>query len=317
MFDKIVLTCIFSCIVLLTSPMHVATSEQKEDLEEEIKKFWEDYAKRDDVYTWRTIRFMHEDADPDPVFWILDAVLNADPTTLDHDDLGQFLRLVSPQFNKLVEKGTGASLLHIVARGGALDIVKVLLAAGVDPMTRDIEGNTALHDAAMYGRNNVVRYLLENRFIDVNSKNHMGNTPLHNACFYARQEVLATLLEFEADATHENEYKQMPLHHLMMCQKITERSDDDVYNPDESIIKPLLKILIQQKKISNLDHKDSWRASPIRHAVGNGFVGTVQLLQEHGLIKPKAAGLTDEGLRNTKTFWKIFKEEGQQSNKRR
>jgi len=52
-------------------------------------------------------------------------------------------------------------LLHRHAESGRADVLATMLACGFDPSTRDAEGVTALHRAAMAGHVDAVRVLLD------------------------------------------------------------------------------------------------------------------------------------------------------------
>jgi len=87
---------------------------------------------------------------------------------------------------KLVEQGadteakdpsTGASVLHYAVMRGNPDILKWLLARGVDVNSRTRNGTTPLHTAVVYNRYEVAEMLL-NRGADVDAKSTSGATPL-------------------------------------------------------------------------------------------------------------------------------------------
>ena len=72
--------------------------------------------------------------------------------------------------------------LLTAASHGDVDVVRALLAAGVDPASTGDEGGTALHRAARQGHVAVVRLLLE-AGADVDAVDGYGNTPLWRASF--------------------------------------------------------------------------------------------------------------------------------------
>ncbi len=75
------------------------------------------------------------------------------------------------------DPGTGETALHISVKAHADNWVGFLLNKGADTSIRDREGNTALHDAALFGDTTALAYLLS-----VNAKvdptNNRGETPL-------------------------------------------------------------------------------------------------------------------------------------------
>ncbi|XP_051571570.1 caskin-2-like isoform X2 [Myxocyprinus asiaticus] len=66
--------------------------------------------------------------------------------------------------------------LHLAARNGHKDVIRLLLKAGID-INRSTKAGTALHEAALYGKTEVVRLLLD-AGIDVNIRNTYNQTAL-------------------------------------------------------------------------------------------------------------------------------------------
>uniref|UniRef100_A0A3Q2P2H3 Caskin-2-like n=1 Tax=Fundulus heteroclitus TaxID=8078 RepID=A0A3Q2P2H3_FUNHE len=66
--------------------------------------------------------------------------------------------------------------LHLAARNGHKDVIKLLLKAGID-INRATKAGTALHEAALYGKTEVVRLLLD-AGINVNMRNTYNQTAL-------------------------------------------------------------------------------------------------------------------------------------------
>lgn len=66
--------------------------------------------------------------------------------------------------------------LHLAARNGHTDVIRCLLAAGVDINRSTLRG-TALHEAAMHGKLEVVRLLIQSG-VDVNKPNSSEQTAL-------------------------------------------------------------------------------------------------------------------------------------------
>jgi ankyrin repeat protein len=62
----------------------------------------------------------------------------------------------------------------------SMDSLKLLLDGKGDLMARDSRGQTALHAAAFWGWNDVVKYLAE-RGADLNAKDNRGMTPIDSA----------------------------------------------------------------------------------------------------------------------------------------
>ncbi|XP_051968701.1 caskin-2-like isoform X3 [Xyrauchen texanus] len=66
--------------------------------------------------------------------------------------------------------------LHLAARNGHKDIIRLLMKAGID-VNRTTKAGTALHEAALYGKTEVVKLLLD-AGIDVNIRNTYNQTAL-------------------------------------------------------------------------------------------------------------------------------------------
>ncbi|XP_055085746.1 caskin-2 isoform X2 [Periophthalmus magnuspinnatus] len=66
--------------------------------------------------------------------------------------------------------------LHLAARNGHKDVIKLLLKAGID-INRATKAGTSLHEAALYGKTEVVRLLLD-AGINVNMRNTYNQTAL-------------------------------------------------------------------------------------------------------------------------------------------
>ena len=93
---------------------------------------------------------------------------------------------------------------------GDIEMVNVLLAAGVDKDVRTAEGDTALH-LAMFQRNHAVTRLLLNHGFNPNAVNNNGETPLHRAVLANNEDGARLLLQFNADRNIRNLAGRTPL----------------------------------------------------------------------------------------------------------
>jgi ankyrin repeat protein len=94
----------------------------------------------------------------------------------------------------------GRHLAHLAAAEGHEALLREVLESSA-LADGDDEGLSPLHLAARYGRIDAVRLLLE-REIDPNSEDHFGWSPLHLACQYGHREVVRALLAKGADPRH-------------------------------------------------------------------------------------------------------------------
>ena len=106
-----------------------------------------------------------------------------------------------------IEKDQGVWVrgLEVAARTGHADVVRELLALGVGAERSDAFGNTVLILASRGGYADVVRVLVEEGGVDVNRPGGAGWTPLHDACGYGKEDVVRVLLELGADVGVRNE----------------------------------------------------------------------------------------------------------------
>ena len=72
----------------------------------------------------------------------------------------------------------GKTAIHLVAQRGDVAILRLLLESGFDLSVRDIQNNSALHDAAVHGNTAVATFLITENGFDPNIKNSDGRTPL-------------------------------------------------------------------------------------------------------------------------------------------
>jgi len=94
---------------------------------------------------------------------------------------------------------------------GRVDLVKDILAAGVDKNFRSSSGATALHMAMLQRNPALIKLLLDYGF-DPNAKDTKdGYTPLHMAVGSNNAEAVKLLLQYRADKNIKNLAGQTPL----------------------------------------------------------------------------------------------------------
>ena len=107
--------------------------------------------------------------------------------------------------------------LHAAAARGHLAVVEVLLDFGANRniLTKDTRRRTALHLAAVNGRTEIIRALLEYRpslqAVDANIQDDLGNTPLHEAAIFGSQSMIDALVDYGVDITILNDNNQTAL----------------------------------------------------------------------------------------------------------
>ncbi|XP_049796623.1 ankyrin-1-like [Schistocerca nitens] len=113
------------------------------------------------------------------------------------------------RFRSLSGAERGRRLIE-AAKQGAVEKVRLLLAAGADVGARDGVGLTTLHWAAGRGDAAVVRLLLS-AASDPNARTHWGQTPLHLAALSGHAEAAAALLQAGAHRWARTDDEETPL----------------------------------------------------------------------------------------------------------
>uniref|UniRef100_A0A8C2WC43 Caskin-2 n=1 Tax=Cyclopterus lumpus TaxID=8103 RepID=A0A8C2WC43_CYCLU len=89
--------------------------------------------------------------------------------------------------------------LHLAARNGHKDIIRLLLAAGID-INKTTKSGTALHEASLYGKTEVVRLLLD-AGVDVNTRNTYNQTALDIVNQFTTSHASRDIKQLLRDAT--------------------------------------------------------------------------------------------------------------------
>lgn len=111
------------------------------------------------------------------------------------------------------QEKTKASLspIHYAARDADLGKVTALLKDNPALVsTKDNDGFTALHYAALNGQYAIAKLLLANK-ADVNAENNHGDSPLHSAAAFGDIDVVELLLANKADVNAKNNHGDTPL----------------------------------------------------------------------------------------------------------
>jgi ankyrin repeat protein/L-ascorbate metabolism protein UlaG (beta-lactamase superfamily) len=105
----------------------------------------------------------------------------------------------------------GMTPIQYAARGDAVDIMKLLVAKGVDPRGGTDPSFTLLHHAVLSGRSGAIHYLLDNGF-DVNAKHAgTGMSPLFLATDFGNTDGARALVMRGADLNAADGNGQTPL----------------------------------------------------------------------------------------------------------
>lgn len=106
---------------------------------------------------------------------------------------------------------SGDTPLIMACRSGQLEIAdKLVMWAGADIHKKNKSTNTALHLAALKGRTEIVRMLIETG-ADIHAQNHEGDTPLMKAAVNGHTETACLLIEAGASLDKKNKAHRTPL----------------------------------------------------------------------------------------------------------
>lgn len=153
--------------------------------------------------------------------------------------------------------------LHIAAREGHLEVIKVVLKAGAPIDIGDNEESTPLDVAAIFGHMEVAEYLVK-KGAAIDHADVNGLTPLHFAAYNEQPEIAAFLIERGADASATTVNGSTPLHGA-------------VYNGDVAT----MTLLLENGADPNV--RNSAGYTPLLSGVrANADLATVEILVEHG-----------------------------------
>ena len=103
--------------------------------------------------------------------------------------------------------------LDIAIQEGDFEAVKQLITDDVNAITRRsaMYGTTALHMAAYYGHQEIIKELIA-KGADVNARTNEGDTSLHKAVAEGNKEAVELLITAGADVNARNDFEITPLH---------------------------------------------------------------------------------------------------------
>lgn len=91
------------------------------------------------------------------------------------------------------------ALLIALGYNQDFEMIKFLLSLNPDLTITDYDGKNAIHYAAQTGNLPIIKYLLENKLIDINAADNSGKTPLMYAAKHGNYEIFNFLVEKGAD----------------------------------------------------------------------------------------------------------------------
>ncbi|XP_052187727.1 ankyrin repeat-containing protein At5g02620-like [Diospyros lotus] len=177
-----------------------------------------------------------------------------------------------------VKARNGFDALHIAAKQGDLEVVKVLMEAHPElSMTVDMTNTTALHTAATQGHFEVVNFFLESESSLATIARSNGKTALHSAARNGHLEVVKALLSKEPEiATRTDKKGQTALH--MAVKGLSHQVVQELIKAD-----PCLVNMVDTKGNTTL-----------HIAARKGRAEIVKLLLEHSNTDTKAVNRSNE-----------------------
>lgn len=186
-------------------------------------------------------------------------------------------------------------ILWPAARSGDVERVKSIISGGADVNSKNKEGLTPLHVAAVRGQEAVVKLLIE-QDADINTKTEDGQTLLHHVAREGHVNIVKLLIESGSDLSAKDNARRTPLNCAMRWIKhdvaeLLVTRGADVNTKDGTGITPLhyasssgngdiVKLLIS--KGSDIDAKRTNGETPLHYAARAGHQNVVEILVDNG-----------------------------------
>ena len=189
----------------------------------------------------------------------------------------------------------GSTALHAAA-GGHPEAAQLLLRAGANASQTDANGLLPLHNAARWGYPEVIEVLSDEASVDINSRTDVGGTPIYYAALHGRVEVLRLLLERGADANIPDAQDVPPLY------MAAEKNHSDVVRVLLEVVDPRratwkgfsplhvaadmgsiasLEVLLEDGRLS-VNGQSANGATPLYYAARHGRLGSLETLLSYG-----------------------------------
>lgn len=162
----------------------------------------------------------------------------------------------------------GWTPLRAAAWGGHTEVVELLVHHGCSLDSMDAENRTALRAAAWSGHEEIVRILLQNG-ANVNLTDHEGRTALIAAAYMGHADILDLLLSAGAAVNHADADGRTALSVAALC------APRNSSTPGAGVVATLLQ------HDANVDHKDNDGMTPLLVAAFEGHKDVCELLLEH------------------------------------
>jgi ankyrin repeat protein len=189
----------------------------------------------------------------------------------------------------------GATIEDAAAAGDTATLRTLLEADPVLAHTKEADGTTPLHLAALYGRGGAVRVLL-GFHADVSARDDNGDTPLHLAAAKGWQDVAVLLLASHADVNARDAhgatalhaavfYKQDEMAKVLLAQHaeveaVDDNGDTPLYMAAEAGSLQMAEMLVAHHATVNA--RNVANGTPLGAAVFFKHADVARFLREHG-----------------------------------
>jgi ankyrin repeat protein len=110
------------------------------------------------------------------------------------------------------EYNSNRTPLHVAAITGRLEIARMLIDAGANVNVQDDNGYAPLHVAAKYGNEEILRMLID-AGANVNVQSNTGWTPLHDVAYEGNVEIARILIDAKANVNVQDEDGRNPYYY--------------------------------------------------------------------------------------------------------
>ncbi|XP_067660126.1 putative ankyrin repeat protein RF_0381 [Haliotis asinina] len=180
-------------------------------------------------------------------------------------DLARVKYILSDNRSNINSRGENnvTPVLH-AAMNGHREVFDLLVREGANLSLLDDTGLNILHSASIGGNVEIVKYVLTQNIMGINSRQKYGFTPAMNAALYKRKEAFDLLVKAGADLLLMNDLEQTILH--VACQ-----------GGNIVIIKYLIK-----REIVDIDSRDVDGWTAVMHAASDGRKDVFDVLVKAG-----------------------------------
>lgn len=182
------------------------------------------------------------------------------------------------------------TLIHFIVMKGHFDLLEDQRFAECDFNKEDWKGQTPIHYCAVYNRLEMLKYLHQNKGIDINITDSCGDTPLSLACKFGSSTIIEYLLQNQAEEKS-NDFGKTPFfqaiegYHVDAVQKYLELRPDALQEKYKLNMTPLHVIaklgisdLIPQFTVIGINKVDDIGYTPLHYAVDYEKIDCIQTI---------------------------------------